>query len=95
MPYDGDLTVTVTASHRGETFFTEFNDAVQSEGDFTFVDASLRYLSGDGRLSAELWGKNLGDELKKSATFDLATAEVIGANYHPPRTYGLSVGYTF
>lgn len=95
LPYDGDLTLTATTSHRGKTFFTEFNDPVQSEDAFTFVDASLRYRSGDRRLSAELWGKNLGDRREKSATFDVATAEVIGANYHPPRTYGLSIGYRF
>jgi len=95
MPAEGDLTVTMDLSYRGETFFTEFNDPIQSEEEFAFLDASLRYISGDGRINAEFWAKNLTDQLRKSATFDLATAAVIGANYHPPRTFGFSVGYNF
>ena len=95
MPADGDLTVTMDVSYRGKTFFTEFGDPIQSEDNFAFLDASLRYISGDGRINAEFWAKNLTDQLRKSATFDLATAAVIGANYHPPRTFGFSVGYNF
>ncbi|GEQ98892.1 hypothetical protein JCM17844_25290 [Iodidimonas gelatinilytica] len=95
LPYDGTMTLVGSVSYRGETFFTEFNDDIQSEDKFATLDASIRYESGDGKISAEFWGKNLTDQLRKSATFDLATAEVIGANYHPPRTFGFSIGYHF
>ena len=50
---------------------------------------------GGGGFFAELWGKNLSDELVESSTFALATARTIGVTWLPPRTYGLTVGYNF
>jgi iron complex outermembrane recepter protein len=55
----------------------------------------LRYLSADGRWTADLWGKNLSNERVAASTFQLATARVIGVTYMPPRTYGVSAGYNF
>lgn len=95
LPYEGDLTVGAAVSYRGETFFTEFNDPIQSEDNFALLDLSLLYTTGDGRFTAQFWAKNVTDQLRRSATFDLATAEVIGANFHAPRTFGFSVGYSF
>jgi len=95
LPYDGGLTASAALSYRGETFFTEFNDPIQSEDNFALLDLSLLYTSGDGQFTAQFWAKNVTDQLRRSATFDLATAEVIGANFHPPRTFGFTVGYSF
>jgi iron complex outermembrane recepter protein len=55
----------------------------------------VRYATADGRLLAELWGKNLSDEFREASTFALATARTLGVTYLPPRTYGVTVGYRF
>jgi iron complex outermembrane receptor protein len=59
------------------------------------VDAWLQYASPDDHLHVQLWGKNLSDEDRASSTFALATGRLIGATWLQPRTYGLTVGYSF
>ncbi len=59
------------------------------------VDASVQFASADEHLRVQLWGKNLTDTDRASSTFALATGRLIGVTYLPPRTYGVSVGYSF
>ena len=91
----GTLTLMGDVSYKDDVYFTEFARLLEGQEAYTIFDAQLRYVSGDGRWSAELWGKNLSDEEVASSTFQLATARVIGVTYMPPRTYGLTVGYQF
>jgi iron complex outermembrane receptor protein len=91
----GTLTLMADVSYKDDVYFTEFARLLEGQEAYTIFDAQLRYVSGDGRWSAELWGKNLSDEEVASSTFQLATARVIGVTYMPPRTYGLTVGYQF
>jgi iron complex outermembrane receptor protein len=91
----GKLTLMGDVSFKDDVYFTEFARPLEGQDAYTTLDLQLRFLSGDGRWSAELWGKNLTDEEIVSSTFQLATARVIGATYVPPRTYGITVGYQF
>ena len=91
----GQLTLSGDVNYRDDVYFTEFHRLLEGSEAYTMFDASLRYTSGDERFFAELWGKNLGDELVEASTFALATARTIGVTYLPPRTYGLTVGYNF
>ena len=91
----GMLTLMGDVSYKDDVYFTEFARLLEGQKAYTILDLQLRYVSGDGRWSAELWGKNLTDEEVASSTFQLATARVIGVTYMPPRTYGLTVGYNF
>jgi iron complex outermembrane receptor protein len=95
LPSDARLTLGGDISYKDDVFFTEFARLLEGQDAYTLFDAQIRYVSGDGRWSAELWGKNLSDEEIASSTFQLATARVIGVTYMPPRTYGLTVGYQF
>jgi iron complex outermembrane receptor protein len=95
LPVDGTLTLMGDVSYKDDVYFTEFARLLEGQDSYTIYDAQLRYVSGDGRWTAELWGKNLSDEEVASSTFQLATARVIGVTYMPPRTYGLTVGYSF
>jgi iron complex outermembrane receptor protein len=95
LPYEGALTLLGDVSYKDNVFFTEFHRLLEGSEAYTMYDAALRYSSGDGRFTAELWGKNLSDELREASTFALATARTLGVTYLPPRTYGVSFGYSF
>jgi iron complex outermembrane receptor protein len=91
----GTLRVMGDVSYKDTVYFTEFARLLEGQSAYTIYDLALRYLSADGRWTADLWGKNLSDERVAASTFQLATARVIGVTYISPRTYGISVGYKF
>ena len=91
----GVLTLQGDVSYKSRTYFSEFEREIESSRAFTMVDASLRYVTADDKISAQLWVKNLFDVDRVSSTFALATGRLLGATYLPPRTYGVSLGYTF
>ena len=76
-----------------------YNDDLGSQFDTVLderviVNASATWTSADGKYYAALFGKNLTDDRYKTA------AQAVGAlwtfaNYGPPRTYGIEVGFTF
>jgi iron complex outermembrane recepter protein len=91
----GTLRVMGDVSYKDTVYFTEFARLLEGQSAYTIYDLALRYLSADGRWTADLWGKNLSNERVAASTFQLATARVIGVTYMPPRTYGVSAGYNF
>ncbi|MDB5717743.1 MAG: TonB-dependent receptor [Sphingomonas bacterium] len=91
----GKFTLMGDVSHKSRTYFSEFRRAVESSRAYTMVDGSLAFTSGDARIRAQLWVKNLFDIDRPSSTFALATGRLIGVTYLPPRTYGATIGYTF
>lgn len=95
VPGSGKLTLQGDVSHKSRIYFSEFEREIESSPSYTFVDAALGYSSGDGRIRAQLWAKNLFDVDRPSSTFALATGRLIGVTYLPPRTYGVSLGYSF
>jgi iron complex outermembrane receptor protein len=95
LPHEGTLTLAGDVSYRANTYFTEFHRLLEGSKAYTMVDASLTYTSGDNRMTASVWGKNLGDTFRPSSTFALATGRLVGVTYMPPRTYGGTVGYKF
>jgi iron complex outermembrane receptor protein len=58
-----------------------------------FVDARLAYTSAEGNWSVSVWGKNLTKELTRThqATF----LGGVYAAYNPPRTYGVTVRWSY
>jgi iron complex outermembrane receptor protein len=91
----GSFTLASDVTYRDNVFFTEFHRLLEGSRAYTMLDASVRYTSQDSRVVAELWGKNLTDELREASTFALATARTLGVTWLPPRTYGVTVGYRF
>ncbi|HZD53525.1 MAG TPA: TonB-dependent receptor, partial [Woeseiaceae bacterium] len=92
---DGLFTVMADVAYRDDVFFTEFNRLLEGQDAYTILDLNLRYSSGDERITADFWVKNVTDELAASSTFALATARTIGVTWLPPRVYGITVGYNF
>jgi iron complex outermembrane receptor protein len=91
----GRFTLATDVSYKDDVFFTEFNRLLEGSEAYTMLDASVRYTSSNDNFVVELWGKNLTDELREASTFALATARTIGVTYLPPRTYGITLGYSF
>lgn len=95
LPYGGKFTLMGDVSYRGDTFFTEFHRFIEGQKSYTLLDFNVRYTSGNDRFFTDLWIKNATNEFVASSTFQLATARVIGVTYMPPRTYGVTVGFTY
>ncbi|NNM00540.1 MAG: TonB-dependent receptor, partial [Gammaproteobacteria bacterium] len=91
----GALTFGAQASYKSEQFYTEFNDAITSQDDYTLVDLNLRYTAPNERLTVNLWGRNVTDELVRSTGYDNALGRTITYTYLPPATYGVTIGYDF
>jgi len=89
------LTLSADVSYKDDVFFTEFNNDILFQPSYTMVDARFRYTSANEQWTAEVWGRNLTDELVEGGSFAVATGRVIIATYLPPRTYGVTVGYNF
>lgn len=91
----GTITLWADVNYRDDVYFTEFNRLLEGSESYTMFDAGLRYSDANGTFTAELWGKNLGDDRIEASTFALATARTLGVTWLPPRTYGFTVGYNF
>jgi iron complex outermembrane receptor protein len=92
---EGLVTLFGDVSHKSRVFFSEYQRDIESAAGYTMVDASVQYASADEHLRVQLWGKNLTDTDRASSTFALATGRLLGVTWLPPRTYGVSVGYSF
>lgn len=89
------ITLGAEASYKDEQFYTEFNDEITSQEDYTLVNANVKYTSPDQNFFINVWGKNLTDEEVYSGIFVIATGRTIGGSLLPPRTYGVTFGYDF
>jgi iron complex outermembrane receptor protein len=89
------LTPSINVLYKGDVFFTEFHRFVEGQEAYTVIDTNLRYTSGNGRITADLWVKNAANKLIATSTFQLSTGRVIGVTYLPPRMFGFTLGYKF
>lgn len=93
----GTLNIRADVNWQDRVYFTEFNNADATQGAYALVNAGLRYTSDDKRWSAELWGRNLTDELVQ--TNNIITAPLYSSvrvgSVAPPRTYGVTLGINF
>ncbi|MCC5869738.1 MAG: TonB-dependent receptor [Gammaproteobacteria bacterium] len=61
------------------------------------MNASARYSAGDAGWSIEAWARNLTNEAVKANNIvaaPLFAFAQVGSLY-PPRTFGLTIGYSF
>ncbi|MFM7275651.1 MAG: TonB-dependent receptor domain-containing protein, partial [Gammaproteobacteria bacterium] len=93
----GSLRLRADMNWQDEVFFTEFNNQDAQQDSYTMISASMAWTSADTHWNAAIWGKNLGDE--DVIANNIVTAPLYGqvrvGSMMPPRTYGLTVGYTF
>ena len=91
----GTLALTGAAASRDKQYYTEFNDEITSQDSYTLYDANLLYTAPGEKLTVNLWGKNLSDEMVVSGVYVISTTRTITGTYLPPRAYGFTVGYKF
>ncbi|OYY90852.1 MAG: TonB-dependent receptor [Sphingomonas sp. 28-66-16] len=92
---NGKFTLNGDVSYKGQTYFTEYQRAIEGSRAFTMVDSSLNYVSYNKKFHAQVFVKNMFDVLRPSSTFSLATGRLIGQTLLPPRTFGVAFGYNF
>ncbi|HVZ68920.1 MAG TPA: TonB-dependent receptor [Rhizomicrobium sp.] len=94
---DNDITLMGEWNWHDRLYYTEFNSNQLSQPPVSTFNASARYTFANGKWSAEIFGKNLSDELI------ISQAWITGAGYGsmalgqiaPPRTFGAIVRYQF
>jgi len=80
-------------SRRSQSYFTVLNSPLIGQDAYDLVNASLGYTSKDGRWTAEVWGRNLGDEeyVVNVYTNGPVPSGIPGA----PKTYGVRLVWNY
>ena len=96
LPYAGwNGQLAFEAAYKSQVFFTQFNyDALGQDGVTTY-NAYMKFTSADGAWSLNLWGKNLSDEDIYTGTFIINGSRTNAGMLAPPRTFGVTLGYSF
>jgi len=94
-PLANGAEILVSADYQYESFIYDdnSNNDLEVREPSEFVDARAVYTAASGDWQVSVWGKNLTDELARTfqATFSGAN---FGA-YAPPRTYGVTLRWTY
>jgi len=91
----GTISLGADVAYKDEQFFTEFNDDIAGADAYTLFNADIRYTSPSEKITFQVWGKNITDEVVTSGGFVISTGRVIARTLLPPATYGVTVGYNF
>ena len=91
------LSVTGEWNWHDRLFFTEFNSDQVSQGPVSTYNAGLRFTFNSGNTYAELYGKNLSNELIKTQAWITGAGfgSMVLGHFAPPRTYGLTLHHNF
>jgi len=93
----GKLNLRGDVNWQDRVYFTEFNNADATQAAYALVNAGLKYTSGSGKWSVDVWGRNLADKLV--FTNNIITAPLFSSvrvgSVAPPRTYGVTLGVDF
>jgi iron complex outermembrane receptor protein len=85
-----NLVVNGEWSYRGDVYYDVFNSDGAFQSDFSVFNGNIGLESANGRWSAMLWGRNLGDE-----EYITIGVQGFGGNaintLGPPRQYGVRV----
>src|SRR5579875_1540856 len=94
LPREGTLTLGGDVHYQSTTYFSEFNRLMEGQATYAVGDLHLTYQTGDGHWTAEAWVNNVSDALIKDGSFPESGINAVGVTYLPPRTLGVTVGYT-
>ncbi|MEX2524290.1 MAG: TonB-dependent receptor [Gammaproteobacteria bacterium] len=96
LPYNGWTgQAALEAAFKDDVYFTQFNHDALGQDSVTTLNANMKFVSGDGTWSLNLWGKNLTDEEIYTGTFIINGSRTNAGMLRPPRTFGATVGYNF
>lgn len=82
-------------SHRSHSYFTPENSQLTDRDASWITNARLGLRAEDGRWTAALWGRNLGDEEVRVGYANLDAFGYKLHSYEDPRTYGVEVTVRF
>ncbi len=94
----GSATLRGEYSYKSRTFFRPFEEMDLSQEPFGLFNARLTFEDADGRWSIASWIKNLTDEVAAAGMTQFGSSlsgRPRAVILHPPRTYGVTVGYRF
>jgi iron complex outermembrane receptor protein len=91
----GTVTLGTNLAYRSKQYHTEFNDPRLSQPAYAMWDANVLYKAPGGHLRINAWVKNITDETVYAGSFSVSTSRAIGGTLMPPRTYGVTAGYSF
>ncbi|MEJ8567968.1 TonB-dependent receptor [Elongatibacter sediminis] len=95
---DGGWTgfVAADAMYRDDVFFSLGNNGQNSQDAFWLWNGRIGFISPDGHWDVSVWGKNLGDKFYITQSYDNTGGIFPSQNFlGMPRTYGVSVKYSF
>lgn len=90
-----DILGRVAWAYRSSVFFEASNTPLEVQEGHSLLDARLAVRSADDDWEVAIWGKNLTDELVRNHIVAFAPFAQQLNIYQPPRTYGVSVSFTF
>ena len=93
----GNLLAYIGFNYRDEVIPTTDLSPIVTQGDYTTVDASLTFLSADEQWRVSLEGRNLNDTEYRTTGYDISNlgSRTVQGFYGDPRTYALTVEYSF
>jgi iron complex outermembrane receptor protein len=92
----GLLTFGADANYRGKAWLSVDNRDVLTQDDYWLFNALVRWDSPDERWNATAGIKNIGDEVYKTDAQEFSSVgNIQTAYYGDPRTWSLSVGFSF
>ncbi|MDH4110008.1 MAG: TonB-dependent receptor [Gammaproteobacteria bacterium] len=90
------LAAQVDGNYNTSVYFDNINAPGTKQGSVALFNARLSWNSTDDRYEVAAYCKNLTDEVPLNYAFDLSgQLGYVQQSYHPPRTYGVSVGVKF
>jgi iron complex outermembrane receptor protein len=90
------LAAQVDGNYNTSVYFDNINAPGTKQGSVALFNARLSWNSPGDRYEVAAYVKNLTDEVPLNYAFDLSgQLGYVQQSYHPPRTYGVSVGMKF
>ncbi len=89
------LSALTSWKYQSLSYYDPDNNPITVIPAYQLVDAHVDYKSAGGRWTLSLWGKNLGDTHYRTHVFSQRDGRVAFALFGDPRTYGLTLGYSY
>ncbi len=92
---NGAVALRTKFHYQSKSYFETFNQPFLSEDGYWTMDASLRYISENGKYEIGVWGQNLWEEERVTFGFPFAASGLNFVTPNQPRRYGVSLRYNF